>query len=193
MTPIFRRDQPQLPAPFFFREGLLLITGRQAVRVRQDPDLKQVHTLFVGRVLFAVSHTRPGGHSLHVSGTNNRTVAHAVFMSECAFEDVGNDLHVAMTMHRKTAPRRNKILIDHAQAAKAHVPRIVILIKGERVIRIQPPMIEMPALPRLPDRDHYSNPSSCATNTVTSSFKPSASWSSNLPIVGLSRSRMRKV
>src|SRR6185295_5687909 len=100
-----------------------------------------------------------GGHSLHVSRSNHRTVAHAVFVFECAFEDVGDDLHVAMSMRRKTTTSRDKIFIDHTQAAKAHVPRIVILIESERVIRIQPPMIEMTTLLRFPDRDH-SNPSS---------------------------------
>jgi hypothetical protein len=38
------------------------------------------------------------------------------------------------------------VFIDNPQGAKPQVPWVVIPIEGERVIRIQPPVIEMPAL-----------------------------------------------
>ena len=40
----------------------------------------------------------------------------------------------------------NKVFIDYSQSAESHVPGIVVLIEGERVIGVEPPMIKMPAL-----------------------------------------------
>src|ERR1051325_3282593 len=143
---ILSRNQAQLPTSVILGKRLLLVTRLKVDRVRQDPDLQQVHALGIRRILLAVSHTSARTHPLHVAGTNDRTIAHAVFVFERTFEDVRNDLHVAMAMLRKPSTRSHKILIDHTQAAKAHVTRIVILIERERVEGVEPPVIEMPAL-----------------------------------------------
>ncbi len=44
-------------------------------------------------------------------------------------EDVGDDLHIAMRMHWKTATRRDEIFIDHAQRSKARPLGVTILVE----------------------------------------------------------------
>src|SRR5713226_4333957 len=113
-----------------------------------------MHSLTVRRVELAVRYARPGAHPLHVAGPNHRTVAHAVAMFQRAGQNVGNDLHVAMRMRRKTLTRCDPVFVDDAQTAPVHVRRIVISIEREGVIRIEPPVIKVAAIFGFANRDH---------------------------------------
>src|SRR5215217_98030 len=117
-----------------------------------------MHTLSLRGILLAVSDAGSGSHALHVSRSNNRTVAHAVFMLERAFENVGDDFHVAVPMRRKTAAGSHEVFIDYAQRAKAHVAGIVVLVERKRVISVEPPMIEVPAFFCFSNTDHGYTP-----------------------------------
>src|SRR5712692_3648059 len=105
-----------------------------------------MHSLTVRRVELAVRYARAGGHALHVTRPNHRTVAHAVAMFQRARQNVGNDFHVAMRVRGKTLTGRDPVFVDDAQTAPVHVRRIVILIERESVIRIEPPMIKVAAI-----------------------------------------------
>src|ERR1051325_8958052 len=50
--------------------------------------------------------------------------------------------------------RRDAILVDHAQGAESHELRIVVIGEGEGVVRVQPPVIEVPALLGLANVNH---------------------------------------
>src|SRR5260370_34099746 len=95
----------------------------------------------VRRIGLAVRDARAGSHPLHVAGANDRTVAQAVAMLECAGENGSYDFHVAMRVRGKTMGRLDAVLVDDPQAAKALVPRTVILIERERMIGIRPPKV----------------------------------------------------
>src|SRR5262249_27259848 len=68
-------------------------------------------------------------------------------MFKGALEHVGDDFHVAMRMRGKPVARLDAIFVDHAQAAEAHEPRIVIVAERKCVVRIEPAIVGMAALP----------------------------------------------
>src|SRR4029077_17244999 len=69
-----------------------------------------------------------------------------VLMLQRTLEDIRDDLHVAMTVRAETLARRHAVLVNHAQRAKAHEPRVVIISKRKGVIGIEPTMIAMAPL-----------------------------------------------
>ena len=78
-------------------------------------------------IVFAVTHARARAHALHLAGIDHVAVAHAVFVFETAAQDVGDDLHVAVAVGGKAAPRLHAILVDDAQRAEAHEARVVVV------------------------------------------------------------------
>src|SRR5437660_5661231 len=64
-------------------------------------------------------------------------------MLQRAAQDVGNNFHVPMGMRPETHSRHDQVVIDDAQAAKAHPLRIVVIGETESVITVQPAMARM--------------------------------------------------
>src|SRR5262245_20414437 len=93
-------------------------------------------------VELAVSHSSAGAHALDLAGQDDRARSHAVFVLEGALKNVRDDLHVAMGMRSESLRWSDAVFIDDSQGAKPHVLWVVIPIEGERVIGIQPPVIE---------------------------------------------------
>src|SRR5438552_6962333 len=91
-------------------------------------------------------HPRARAHSLQVARDDDRAIAHAVLVLERAFEDPGDDLHVAVAMGAEAFARLDGAVVDDTKRAKSHVLRVVIEGEGEGVIGVEPPVIEMPAL-----------------------------------------------
>jgi hypothetical protein len=60
-----------------------------------------------------------------------------------------------MRVGGKSMTRLDAILVDDAQTAKVRVRRIVILVKRESVISIQPPKIEVPAILLFANIDNF--------------------------------------
>src|SRR5262249_30580932 len=112
-----------------------------ALALGQNPDLVEVDRLGLRVVELAVANSRSGAHLLHLARADHRPRAHAVLMLQRTFQHVGDDLHVTMRMVRKTIPRLYPVFIDHAQAAKAHKPAIVIITERKCVIRVEPAVV----------------------------------------------------
>ncbi len=70
------------------------------------------------------------------------------------FEDVGEDLHVAVAVRPEAGSGRDAVVVDHAQAAEAHVPRVVVLAERERVAAVEPAPVGLAALGGRSDGDH---------------------------------------
>src|SRR5438270_12559447 len=96
--PLGTRDLPQLPSLLSLCKTLLLIARLDPAPFRQNPDLQQMHRIFLRRIRLAMPHARARTHALPVPRTDNRSVAHAVLVLERTFENVGDDLHIAMRM-----------------------------------------------------------------------------------------------
>src|SRR5438105_331793 len=143
-----------LAPPFLARKLPLLVAGLDAPLLGCEPYLQQVHWLAARSILLAVGDAGARAHALHLARPNHRTRAHAVFVLERALEHVGNDLHIVMRMSPKAAPALHPVFIDHAQAAEAHVRRIVVIRERECMECIQPAVIGVATLICLPDLDH---------------------------------------
>ncbi|MNT67682.1 hypothetical protein D3C72_2058470 [compost metagenome] len=106
------------------------------------------------RVELGVHHSAAGAHPLHVARLDGRTAAHAVLVGNRAVQHIGDDLHVPMAMRAETTAGRNAVVIDHAQRAKSHVRRVVIVGEGKRVKRIEPAMVGMTPFGSAANRKH---------------------------------------
>src|ERR1700735_2245153 len=108
-------------------DSLLLVARSDAARGWRDPDLQKMNRLGFRVIEFAVSDSTARAHPLCFARTNDGASAEAVLMLERAFEDVGDDLHVAMPMRGKSCCRAHAILIDDPQRAKSHLLLIVVI------------------------------------------------------------------
>ena len=61
------------------------------------------------------------GHGLDFVGTQNVPFPHAVAMKQMPFEDIGDDLHIAMAMRPESLAGLDAVIVDDAQRAKADV------------------------------------------------------------------------
>ena len=114
--------------------------------VRHQPDLQQVQGLGVRRVHLAVADAGAGGHVLQLAGDKRLARAGRVLMLHRAFQDVGEDLHVAVGVLAKPHGWSNIVLVDDAQGAEAHLFGVVVVGKAEAEVRIQPAVIGMAAI-----------------------------------------------
>src|SRR5436853_710760 len=119
-----------------------------------------MHRIALRMIEFAVGYSAAGAHALHFPRTNGRAGAHAVAMLQLALQHISQDLHVAMRMSAKAAARLHAVFVDHAQAAKARVCRIVIVIERKGIARVQPAVIGMPALLTAPNLGPCALPAS---------------------------------
>src|SRR5688572_27735297 len=165
-----RRDHPQASALLCQCEALLFVTRLDALHVRLNPDLQEVHQVRRRRIELAVTHAAAGAHALHVAGTDGRAVAYRVAMCELAGEHVADDLHVAVTVRAEALAGRDAILVDHAQRAELDVVRIEVVGERERVIRLEPAVIGIAALEAATDflHDVYSR--------IKAGLKAKPSW-----------------
>lgn len=81
--------------------------------------------------------SRACAHPLSIPGVDG-PIPHAVRVLDRTFQNVSNDLHVAVRMHGKNMDRLYPVLIDYTQGAKSHEARIVVLIKGKCEMGIEP-------------------------------------------------------
>ena len=151
-------DQAQPVFAPGFVEASLGVARRVAGVIGLHPDLQEVNGRRLGGVVFAVAHAGAGGHHLHVAGADHRSRAEAVLVLQRALEDIGNDLHVAMAMRREAAAGRDAVLVDHAQRAETHVPRIDVTGEGEGVETVEPAMVGMAALGGRSDDNRHDGP-----------------------------------
>lgn len=92
----------------------MLVARRKAGLLGENPDLEKMNRLGLGRVEFAVQDARAGGHPLHVSGHDRRAGAHVVLVLDRSFENVGDDLHVAVRVRAEPTTCGDAIVVDDA-------------------------------------------------------------------------------
>jgi hypothetical protein len=61
-----------------------------------------------------VRHAGAGGHTLDLIRPENLFMAHAVLVRDLAFEDVGQDFHVAMAVSTESAAGSDAVFVDDA-------------------------------------------------------------------------------
>src|SRR3954454_4640546 len=147
-------DDAQLALLILGWKRLLLVAGLDATAVRQDPYLQQMDWVRVRSIHFAMPDTAARAHALPVAGTNHRTSAEAVLVTQCTFKHVGDDFHVAVRMRWKTLSRLNHVLVDDPERAEAHEIRIVISIERKSVAGVKPAKVAATALLTTSNVDH---------------------------------------
>src|SRR5258706_9712460 len=179
-----RGDEAQAAALVRGGEMLLLVLRRDAARLRLDPHLQEVRGAALVVVGLAVLHAASGAHALHVARHDGRTVAHRVLVRERAFEHVADDLHVSVAVRAEAGARLDAVLVDHAQRAVAHVPRVLIVGERKAVERAQPAVIGVAALAASPQLVHFCCwlacgwPACCwlATSACTLAMSSAFAW-----------------
>ena len=122
------------------------VAGGETSAVRVNPDLQEMQRLIRGGIELAVSDTLAGAHQLDLAGLELAAVAHAVLVGESSFEDIAEDLHVAMGMGPKAVPGIDAIVVDHPERTEPRVRGVVVIGKGKGVMRFKPAMIGIAAL-----------------------------------------------
>ena len=89
-------------------------------------------------------------------GDGTAAVTEAVFMSDGALADIGDDFHVAVRVRLEARLRRDAVVVPDAQAAPAHALDIVIIGKGKMVARVQPAVLRMTKLGIWTSFDHLA-------------------------------------
>src|SRR6266481_1640558 len=107
----------------------LLVSWGYPARRGHDPDLQEMYGLRLRMVELAVRDSRARTHPLHFADSDDRAGPETILMLERAFENVGDDLHVAMPMSRKSRTCANPILVDYPQRAKPALRLIVVFAK----------------------------------------------------------------
>src|SRR5690348_5172048 len=107
----------------------LFVRRCETLPFREKPDSKEVRRVFRRGVELTMHHAAPGGHMLQLSGANHSAASRIVPMFQRAFENPGENLHVAVRMHRKTLGRLDHVLIDNAQRTELHMLGIVVTVE----------------------------------------------------------------
>lgn len=111
-----------------------------------DPDLEEVNFLVAGGIELRVGDAEAGAHELDLAGLELAAISHAVFVSECAGDDIAEDFHVAVGVCGKSATGCDAVLIDDAEAAEAHVGGIVVVGEAEAEPAVEPAVIGVSAV-----------------------------------------------
>ena len=69
-----------------------------------------------------------------------------VWFEKLGINDVGDDLHVAMTVGAETLIRLYPVFVDHTQIAKAHMIWVVVVSEREAVLTVKPAKVSRSAL-----------------------------------------------
>src|SRR5690606_11536991 len=65
------------------------------------------------------------------------------------------DLHVAVRVLAEALAGRDPVVVDDAERAEAHVVGVVVIREGERVARVEPPVVRVPSLLAASNADRH--------------------------------------
>src|SRR6266550_6346027 len=100
-----------------------------------------MHRFCLRVIELAVADTGARGHDLHVAWSDDRSGTDAVLVLEGAFQNVGDDLHVTVSVGAKPLSWADPVFVDDPQRSVAHVLRIVVVAERKRVPTIKPPEV----------------------------------------------------
>src|SRR6266481_9396843 len=85
-----------------------------------------------------MANSTAGGDHLHVSRSNLAPTTGTIFVLEYAFAHVGNDLHVAMSVHRKAAVRGYLVVVPDQEVPEPCMRGVALGFDGEVVPGLEP-------------------------------------------------------
>src|SRR5262245_54075080 len=93
-------------------------------------------------------------HALDIAGPDDRPVAEAVLVLDGALHDIGDDLHVAMTVGAESAAGGHAVVVDDAQLAEGDMRRVEIVGERERVPAVEPIVLAAAAIGGFSNGEH---------------------------------------
>src|SRR5258707_5545896 len=93
-------------------------------------------------------------HHLDLAWAKFRNRAHTVLVFDSPIQDIGQDLHILVTMAAEAVARCYAILVNYSQSTKPHVIPVLIIAEGKRVATIQRSPVRVPPVPGPPDFHH---------------------------------------
>ena len=121
------------------------VAGDEVAFAGLDPDLQHVSGDVWGGIELAMEDAFAGAHELDLAGLEDAAIAEAVFVLEGAFDNVGEDFHVAVRVSGEAAAGSDVVFVDDAQATEAHVGGVVVIGEGEGVMGFEPAMVGVAA------------------------------------------------
>ena len=156
VTPVGRNHQAKLAALVGVGEMLLVVHRLVAPAIGDHPDLIEMRGVGVRGVEFTMRNAGSRAHVLNVAGLDDGPVAHAVLVSQRAFENIGDDFHVTMRMRGETATPGDAVVIHDPQGAELDMLRVVIIGERESEAAVEPTVVGMAALVAFADKNHES-------------------------------------
>lgn len=139
-------DDEDFGCGFAGRVGMPLgVAGDEVAFAGLDPDLQHVGGDVWRGIELAMEDAFAGAHELDLAGLEDAAIAEAVFVLEGAFDNVGEDFHVAVRVSGEAAAGSDAVFVDDAQAAEAHVGGVVVIGEGEGVMGFEPAMVGVAA------------------------------------------------
>ncbi len=97
--------------------------------------MSQIWSMWKGSVgegfISRVADAGAGGHVLELAGAEDLAGTHGIFVLDGSFEDVTEDLHVAVGVFAEAALGGDDVLVDDAEGAEAHVGWVIVVGEAE--------------------------------------------------------------
>jgi len=94
-------------------------------------------------IVLGVTDAGSGAYDLDIPRYGTPLIADAVFMSDGALADVGDDFHVRMGMKAEARPRSDLVIVPDHESAEWAVRPITVGRNDEVVTRLQPAVIAL--------------------------------------------------
>ena len=137
-------DQPEL-VTLCGREFDLVVAGRVALGIGDNPNLQELHRFFAAGVHLAVGNARTGAHHLQLARLEHLHVAHAVAVLQGSRKNERNDLHIVVGMRPEALARGHRIVVEHPEGPEVNPLGIVISGEAEGMVCPEPAVIGVPA------------------------------------------------
>ena len=115
---------------------LLFIRWLDSRPIRRDPDLQKMRHACFAVIEFAVRNASARTHALHVAWLDRRAISHAVFVRQCAIENVADDLHVPVAVLAEAHSCGDAVFVDYPQRPEAHMLAVVIIAERKTVMSL---------------------------------------------------------
>ena len=83
------------------------------------------------------------GHPLYIPRTNDGTIAEAIPMFQPSLQNIGNNLHVLMTVGAKPLPWLDLVFVNYSQYSKPPVGGVIVITERKSMATIQPIQLSM--------------------------------------------------
>ena len=119
----------------------LVVARRYVALVGKQPQLKQIDILVRTVVVLRMLNARSCTHHLYITLSDDRCIAHRVFVLQVAFKRNGHNFHIIVWVGAKAHSTLYDIIVKHPQGTKMKSIGLVPIRKTKAVTGFQPAMV----------------------------------------------------